>query len=180
MAQDNGTGSHLLYAEIDALQSETTPQLRQRWKALYGTEPPARASRDLLTRAVAYRLQERLLGGLSASTRRLLERIADNAAARRSTRLAPQRKLQPGTILLRHWGGVQHLVTVLQSGVQFRGKQYRSLSEVARIITGSRWSGPLFFGLKTRENSDCPLEYTLQDHRTSGVLQWGTIDDCII
>ena len=148
MARDNGTGSDLLYAEIDALQSETTLQLRLRWKALYGTEPPARASRDLLTRAVAYRLQERVLGGLSASTRRLLERIA--AAAHRATRLTLQRKLQPGAILLRHWGGVQHQVTVLQSGVQFRGKQYRSLSQVARIITGSRWSGPLFFGLKTR------------------------------
>ena len=75
MVRDKGTGSDLLYAEIDALQSETTLQLRQRWKALYGTEAPPRASRDLLTRADAYRLQERVLGGLSASTRRLLERI---------------------------------------------------------------------------------------------------------
>ena len=78
MARDNGTGSDLLYAEIDALQSETILQLRQRWKVLYGTQPPPRASRDLLTRAVAYRIQERALGGLSASTRRLLERIADS------------------------------------------------------------------------------------------------------
>jgi len=154
MEWDNGTGSDLLYAEIDALQSETTLQLRQRWKALYGTEPPPRASRDLLTRAVAYRLQERALGGLSASTRRLLERIADNAAARRPTRLTLQRKLHPGAILLRNWGGVQHQVTVLQSRVQFRGKQYRSLSQVARLITGSRWSGPLFFGLKTRSREE--------------------------
>jgi hypothetical protein len=154
MARDDGTGSDLLYAEIDALQSETTLQLRQRWKALYGTEPPPRASRDLLTRAVAYRLQERVLGGLSASTRRLLEQIADNATAHRPTRVRPQRKLHPGAILLRNWGGVQHQVTVLQSGLQFRGKQYRSLSEVARIITGSRWSGPLFFGLKTRSKAE--------------------------
>jgi hypothetical protein len=154
MARDNGTGSDLLYAEIDALRSETTLQLRQRWKALYGTEPPPRASRDLLIRAVAYRLQERMLGGLSASTRRLLERIADAAAGRRPTRPTPQRKLHPGAILLRNWGGVQHQVTVLQSGMQFRGKQYRSLSEVARIITGSRWSGPLFFGLKTRSREE--------------------------
>jgi hypothetical protein len=128
--------------------------LRQRWKALYGMEPPPRASRDLLTRAVAYRLQERMFGGLSASTRRLLERIADAAAARRPTRLTLQRKLQPGAILLRHWGGVQHQVTVLQSEVQFRGKQYGSLSEVARIITGNRWSGPLFFGLKRRSREE--------------------------
>jgi len=154
MARDNETGSDLLYAEIDALQSETTLQLRRRWKALYGTEPPPRASRDLLMRFVAYRLQERMLGGLSASTRRLLERIADNAAARPPTRVTAQRKLHPGAILLRNWGGVQHQVTVLQGGVQFRGKQYRSLSEVARIITGSRWSGPLFFGLKKRPRAE--------------------------
>jgi len=128
--------------------------LRQRWKTLYGTEKPPRASHDLLTRAVAYRLQERVLGGLSASTRRLLERIADAAAEHRPMRLKPQCKLHPGAILLRHWGGVQHQVTVLQSGVQFRGQQYRSLSEVARIITGTRWSGPLFFGLKTRSREE--------------------------
>ena len=154
MAGDNGTRNEPLYAEIDALQSETTLLLRQRWKALYGSEPPPRASRDLLIRALAYRLQERMFGGLSTSTRRLLERIADNAAERRPTRCTPQRKLHPGAILLRHWGGVQHQVTVLQSGVQFRGKQYRSLSEVARIITGTRWSGPLFFGLKTRSREE--------------------------
>ena len=154
MARNNGTNSDLLYAEIDALQSETILRLRQRWKALYGTEAPPRASRDLMIRAVAYRLQERELGGLSTSTRRLLERIADAAAEHRPTRLTPQRKIQPGAILLRNWGGVQNQVTVLQSGVQFRGKQYRSLSEVARIITGSRWSGPLFFGLKTRSREE--------------------------
>jgi hypothetical protein len=154
MARDSTTGSDLLYAEIDALQSETTLQLRQRWKALYGTEPPPRASHDLLTRAVAYRMQERVLGGLSASTRRLLDRIADAAAEHRPTGLKSQCELHPGAILLRNWGGVQHQVTVLQNGVQFRGKQYRSLSEVARVITGSRWSGPLFFGLKTRSRKE--------------------------
>jgi len=69
-------------------------------------------------------------------------------------RLKPQCKLHSGAILLRHWGGVQHQVTVLQSGVQFRGRRYRSLSQVARIITGSRWSGPLFFGLKTRPRKE--------------------------
>jgi len=150
MARNNSNGSEQLFAEIEALQSETVLQLRQRWKALYGTEPPQRASRDLMMRAVAYRLQERALGGLSTATRRLLERIADDVNAHRPARVASTRKLHPGAILLREWGGVQHQVTVLQSGVQFRGKQHRSLSEVARIITGSRWSGPLFFGLRTR------------------------------
>ena len=150
MAQAIPRTDDQLSAEIASLESLSTAQLRERWKALYGTEPPPRASRDLLMRAVAYRIQERTLGGLSASTRRLLERIADDAAARRVVRVTPTRKLHTGAILLREWGGVQHQVTVLKKGLLFRDKQYRSLSEVARIITGSRWSGPLFFGLRTR------------------------------
>jgi hypothetical protein len=103
-----------------------------------------------MKRAVAYRIQKRLLGGLSVSTRRLLERVAEDAAARRPATVAPMRKRHAGAILLREWGGIQHQVTVLENGVLFRGKQYHSLYEVARTITGSRWSGPLFFGLKTR------------------------------
>jgi hypothetical protein len=150
MAQAIPRTDDQLSAEIAALESLSTTQLRERWEALYGTEPPPRASRDLLMRAVAYRIQERALGGLSASTRRLLERISDDAAARRVVRVTPTRKLRTGAILLCEWGGVQHQVTVLANGVLFRSKQYRSLSEVARIITGSRWSGPLFFGLRTR------------------------------
>ncbi len=137
-------------AEITALASLSIAQLRGRWKALYGTEPPSRASRDFLIRAVAYRIQERALGGLSVSMRRLLERVAEDVSERRRVRVAPARKLHTGAILLREWGGVQHQVTILENGVMFRGNQYRSLSEVARVITGSRWSGPLFFGLRAR------------------------------
>ena len=142
--------SERLSAEITTLESLDSTQLRERWKVLYGTEPPPRSSRDFLMRAVAYRLQERVLGGLSAATRRLLEQVAEDSCARRAVRVALRRKLQAGAILLREWGGVQHQVTVLENGVLFRGKQYRSLSEVARLITGSRWSGPLFFGLRER------------------------------
>jgi hypothetical protein len=106
---------------------------------------------DLLRYAVAYRLQERALGGLKSSTRRLLERVADDAHARRPVKVAPVRKLAVGTVLLRKWGGVDYQVTVLETGVLFRGKRHRSLSEVAQLITGSRWSGPLFFGLKAQD-----------------------------
>jgi hypothetical protein len=153
MARDKADGDRLS-GEISALHSASIIQLRQRWKALYGTEPPRRASRDLMTRAVAYRIQERALGGLSASTRRLLERVADDIGGRRPAKVPSIRKVHAGAILLREWGGVQHQVTVLESGVLFRGKQYRSLSEVARLITGSRWSGPLFFGLKKRSREE--------------------------
>ena len=67
---------------------------------------------------------------------------------RKPTKVVPMRKVGPDTILIREWGGTRHEVTVVEDGVMFRGKRYRSLSQVARMITGSQWSGPLFFGLK--------------------------------
>jgi len=137
-----------LCAEIALLETLDVDQLRVRWKILYETEAPTRFSRDLLMRAVAYRMQERVLGGLKPATRRLLERLCQDARARRPLRVAHLRKLSPGALLIREWGGAKHQVTVLERGVMFRGKLYRSLSEVARVITGNRWSGPLFFGLK--------------------------------
>jgi DUF2924 family protein len=123
--------------------------LNDHFRTLYGSEPPVRLRRPLLIRAIAYRLQEKALGGLKPNTRRLLANADDDATARR-TRPAPcERRIKPGTTLLREWHGVQHRLTVLEHGVQFGNERYRSLSEVARKITGSRWSGPLFFGLKS-------------------------------
>ena len=140
-----------LSAEVSLLESLDVEQLRARWKILFETEAPPRFSRDLLMRAVAYRIQERVLGGLKPATRRLFERVSQDARARRPIRVAPVRKLAPGALLIRQWGGAKHQVTVLErGGVMFRGKLYRSLSAVARVITGNRWSGPLFFGLKAR------------------------------
>jgi hypothetical protein len=99
---------------------------------------------------VAYRLQEQALGGLKPATVRLLARIADEAAARREPSM-PQAKarLRPGTVLIREWRGAQHQVTVLKEGFLYQTKRFRSLSEIARTITRSRWSGPRFFGLKS-------------------------------
>ena len=139
-----------LATEIALLESLDVAQLRTRWKILYETEAPTRLSHDLLMRAVAYRMQERVLGGVKPATRRLCERVARDASARRPIRVALVRQLAPGALLVREWGGTKHQVTVLENGVIFRGKLYRSLSEVARVITGNRWSGPLFFGLKVR------------------------------
>ena len=93
-----------------------------------------------MIRAVAYQLQERAFGGLTAATRRRLTGAAPSAR--------PSRAARPGTVLLREWQGVTHQVTVIEEGVLYRGERHRSLSAVARVITGSRWSGPLFFGLK--------------------------------
>jgi hypothetical protein len=139
-----------LSTEIALIESLDVAQLRARWKILYETEAPTRFSRYLLMRAVAYRMQERVVGGLKPATRRLFERVARDASTRRPTTVALVRQLAQGALLIREWGGTKHQVTVLESGVMFRGKPYRSLSEVARMITGNRWSGPLFFGLKAR------------------------------
>jgi hypothetical protein len=138
-----------LAREIEELQEATSANLKQRWRALYGTAVPRRISRDLLIRALAYRIQEQALGGLKPSTRRLLAKVAADASARRHIQVTPEpTTLKPGTVLLREWHGTQHQVVVRENGIVFKGKQYKSLSQVAYRITGTKWSGPLFFGLK--------------------------------
>lgn len=119
--------------------------LVERWTELYGAAPPPRTSRSLMIRAVAYKLQERAFGALKPEIRRALLEYTPSAA---KTRQAP--RLSPGTVLLREWQGVTHQVTILEEGVLYQGKRYRSTSAVARTITGGRWSGPRFFGLKDR------------------------------
>jgi Protein of unknown function (DUF2924) len=114
---------------------------------MYGKVPSREIGRSFLTRAIIYRLQERAYGGLKPSTRRLLARAAEETATGSSKK--PQTRMaHSGTILIREWQGKAHRVTMLDDGVSFKGKRYRSLSEVAREITGSRWSGPRFFGLR--------------------------------
>jgi len=127
--------------------------LKQRWRALYGSDAQARVGRALLLQAVAYRLQERVLGGIKPSTRRLLERVAEDNIGRRPPTETITTTITPGTVLIREWHGASHRVTVLKDGVLLRGARYRSLSEVARKITGSRWSGPRFFGLRPSAKS---------------------------
>jgi hypothetical protein len=139
-----------LSAEVAGLESLDLSQLRAQWKLLYEIEAPTHLSRDWLRRAVAYRIQENVLGGLKPAIRRLLERVAEDARTRKPNMVVPTRKVGPSTILIREWGGARHEVMVVEGGAMFRGKRYRSLSQVARVITGSQWSGPLFFGLRAR------------------------------
>jgi hypothetical protein len=137
-----------LAGQLAGLPALPRAALQDRWRTLHGAEPPSRLSRALLVRVIAYRLQEQALGGLKPTTRRWLAQAADDVVKARATTRQPPRKIMPGTKLLREWQGLTHEVTVLEDGLLFRGQRYRSLSEVARVITGSRWSGPLFFGLK--------------------------------
>ena len=133
--------------DLDALGELSYAELKARWEALYGAPPPPHISRKLVLRAVAYRMQEEAYGGLTARTRKQLARVASDRAAGRSPK-APTHKIKPGTRLLREWQGVIHEVVILESSVSYQGKNWPSLSAVAREITGARWSGPRFFGLK--------------------------------
>lgn len=137
--------------ELAALPGLSLEELKQRWLELYDVPPPARLGRALMTRAIAYRLQEREFGGLRPATRRRLARAAEELAAGQAPS-PPRAALKPGTRLLREWQGNTHEVIVLEKGVQYRGETWASLSAVAREITGTRWSGPAFFGLKGRGN----------------------------
>ncbi len=137
-----GSGS----LDLEALCELTRAELKGCWREFYGSLPPAQISRKLLLRAVAYRMQEEAYGGLSAKARKQLARAARDLAAGRSLQ-APAAKIKPGTRLLREWQGVVHEVIVLEDSVLYRGKDWPSLSSVAREITGARWSGPRFFGL---------------------------------
>jgi len=137
-----------LAREVGSLSTLGSKALKDKWLALFSAEPPRQISRALMLRALAYRIQEKSLGGIKPATRRLLMQFAHDGAAARTSVAAPSRTVKDGAVLVREWRGISHQVSVLEKGFCFRGKRYRSLSEVAREITGTRWSGPLFFGLK--------------------------------
>jgi hypothetical protein len=140
--------SEVLAKQLAELESASTAELRVRWERAHKHPAPKRASRDLLLRAVAYHLQERAEGGLSKAALKRLAHLADpNGNDGRPPRSAPPR-LRPGTRLIREWGGAVHQVTVIEGGFNYREERYTSLSRIASEITGTRWSGPLFFGLR--------------------------------
>ena len=137
-----------LEKEIERILSLDVPALRERWTSLFGTSPSPLLSRVFMSRAIAYRMQEKVFGGLKPPIQRILDRGCDTEGNDRP--LAQRRRASAGTLLIREWHGVKHRVTVLDSDVLYRNRRYKSLSEVARVITGTHWSGPLFFGLKNR------------------------------
>lgn len=143
--------SSTVHSKIAELQALDTPVLRTRWGETFGKPPPKRISRDLLLRALAYRVQEQAEGGLRPVTRRRLARAAKEISDGRVPTVSPS-TIKPGTRLIREWQGLTHEVIVLEAGVRYRGEIWASLSAVAREITGTRWSGPLFFGLRGRRN----------------------------
>jgi hypothetical protein len=128
-------------AELPQLGLEA---LRERWRTVYGNEPPSHMSQGLLKIGLAYKLQENMHGGLNATSRKFLREVATG-----STGKSPARQLKPGTILIREYQGIMHEVTVLERGAVYRGKTYKSLTALAQHISGQHVSGPSFFGLKS-------------------------------
>ncbi len=137
----------VLTTEVAALSRADATVLRQQWRRLYRTDPPRTLSRDLLELAVAWKLQERTLGGLNAATRRHLAELARTFADQSDRTKTRKVTLKPGARLMRAWGGETHEVMVVENGFVWRDKTWNSLSIIAREITGTRWSGPRFFGL---------------------------------
>ena len=136
---------------LTALQTATAAELKAQWRVLFGKEPPP-FNRPYLVSRLSYRVQELAYGGLKAETRARLEALGEqldggNVVLRRIR--ADSRPL-PGTRLVREYDGVQHVVTVRADDFEYEGRPYRSLSAIARHITGTRWNGWTFFGLKGR------------------------------
>jgi hypothetical protein len=141
-------------AELELLPKLSAKQLDERWRELFGTPRPPRLYGPLLIGVLAYRLQEKAFGGIKPAMRRLMRQVAGLPAERRTFDRLTQPRLKAGAVLLREWHGTAHRVTVLERGYEYRDQCFNSLSEIARRITSSRWSGPLFFGLKRREQSN--------------------------
>ncbi len=130
--------------DLAALPEMSAAQLRERWKAMGDGDPPS-VPASVLRSLLAQRLQERRLGGLPAIVRRELERLASDGSDAAPAR--PRIELTPGTRLIREWNGQTVSVDVMEDGFAYAGGTWRSLSEIARHVTGAHWSGPRFFGL---------------------------------
>jgi len=122
------------------------------WKEHFGTFPPTQLRRDLMIPILAYRIQEQAFGSLSAKTRNRLHQLAEGFANNSQDVVSLKPTLKPGTRLVREWRDEVHLVNVEANGYEYKGGRYKNLSQIARLITGTRWSGPLFFGI----NGDQP------------------------
>jgi hypothetical protein len=135
-----------ILAQIAALKTKSTADLRDTWQELFGKQPPVLGRRYLEDR-VAYRIQELHFGGLSARARQKLDALVDQLEPQAARRRDPGRPIA-GTQLRREWRGVEHVVTVREHDFEYEGRFYRSLSAVAREIAGSRWNGWTFFGIR--------------------------------
>ena len=140
----------LLDEQLVGLMRMSPAQLRAEWLRVY-RDPAPDMTADLLRRSIAWRLQERVMGGLAPSTLREIERLVRQFTRTGEVVSQPPLVIKPGTRLVRDWGGKSHHVLVLEEGYLYQDRRYRSLSQIAAHITGAKWSGPRFFGLQPRE-----------------------------
>jgi hypothetical protein len=151
---ERGTRDRLAM-ELQALPGRSTRELEEAWQRLIPLPRPSNLSRDLLVRIIADKLQQAALGGLSPAAKRRLEALARSSALdREAAARAPMLRLKPGSKLMREWRGRTHTVLVLEDGFEHDGKRFASLTQIARAVTGTHWSGPRFFGLMKPPRSD--------------------------
>jgi hypothetical protein len=138
-----------ILARLAALKAMSVNELKAEWQVLFNAPAPNN-SRSFLQSRLAYRIQELSYGGPDKQTRRLLDLLADEVEGtlKRKAQIADPRNPVVGTKLIREWDGIAHTVTVLKEGFEWGGQRYKSLSAVARAITGTRWNGYRFFGLR--------------------------------
>lgn len=139
--------------QLDSLPQLSKASLYTLWKQLFKTAPPPQLRRDLMIPILGYRIQERAFGSLRADSRRRLRQLARMFEADPDAGIPSVPGIKPGTRLVRQWRGQVHVVNVEEKGFEYKGARYQSLSEIARLITGTHWSGPLFFGLKGKRNA---------------------------
>ena len=141
-------------AELESLPATPIVELRKRYRELFKAEPPKAFGPDLLRRSIAHRIQEKAYGGLPVATRRLLDQLVKAAATKPEARLELPRRIKPGSELVRTWNRRTYRVRVLEDGFAYDGKTFASLSEIARSITGTKWNGPRFFGLRSTKSAN--------------------------
>lgn len=134
--------------EIDRIAKLSVSAVRDLWRQRLRSDPPQVQSADVLRRILLWKLQVEAFGGLDADTAAAIKRLARLPVGADAARIVPKPQLRAGAVLVRAWRGVEHRVLVLDQGFEHRGQRYQSLSEVARAIAGTRWSGPRFFGLE--------------------------------
>ena len=134
-------------AAVERLRSMPIVELRALWRVKFKTAPPAAFGPDLLRRSIAHKIQEDAYGGLDRTTTQLLNQLIAQYAKTPGKIVLP-RRIKPGATLVREWKGTSHRVTVAETGFVYQDRPYESLSEIARLITGTRWNGPRFFGLR--------------------------------
>jgi hypothetical protein len=157
----------LVDAELARLPTMPIVELRKRYVEVFRADPPRAFGPDLLRRSIAHRIQERTYGGLSRSSGRLLDQLVKAYWKKPTGRIEIPRRIKPGSVLVREWKGVAHKVMIVADGFAYDGRTFASLSEIAMLITGTKWNGPKFFGLRPRKSAGANASNALGRRRES-------------